>query len=100
MSSILPVGAVSQALTGITATTPGAAGATAGFGQALGGALSQMASEASQANSLATTFATTGSGSIDAVMLATAQAALAMQSASTVLSKALSAYQTIMQMSV
>jgi flagellar hook-basal body complex protein FliE len=103
----LPVGPVSQVLgTGALAGLAGvgaAAGGTsagAGFGQALAGALGNLAQETSQANALASQFATGAGVGLDQVMVATAQADLAVESVSTVMSKALSAYQTIMQMSV
>lgn len=98
--SVLPIGPVSQAITAVPLATAGGASTGAGFAKALTGAIGNLAQATSQANSLATGFATAGHGTLDAVMIATAQANLAVESASTVMSKALSAYQTIMQMSV
>ncbi len=99
--TIPPLGSVSQTLAALPSAAPSGAGSAAtGFQQALSGAIGGIAQATSQANTLATQFAYAGSGTLDALMVTTAQADLAVESASTVMSKALSAYQTIMQMSV
>jgi flagellar hook-basal body complex protein FliE len=98
--AIGPITSVVQAAQGITqAAGTGAAGG-GGFQSALNGALGHLAQSTSQANALAAQFATGSGGDIGSVMVATAQADLAVESVSTVVSKALSAYQSIMQMSV
>ncbi|MCL6594636.1 MAG: flagellar hook-basal body complex protein FliE [Firmicutes bacterium] len=95
------VGALGSALTAVSGAPAAGGGAGgAGFGQALAGELTRLAQETSTANSLATQFATGGGANLAAVMVATAQADLAVEGVSTVLAKALSAYQTVMQMSV
>ena len=99
--AIGPITSVTQALGTIAqAGGPAAVGGGGGFQNALSGALGSLAQTTGQANALATQFAAGQGSDLSSVMVATAQADLAVQSAATVVSKALSAYQSIMQMAV
>lgn len=98
--AIGPITSVAQAVGNITRAAGAGAAGGGGFQSALSGALSGLAQSTSTANSLATQFATGTGSNLGSVMVATAQADLAVESVSTVVSKALAAYQSIMQMSV
>lgn len=98
--SFLPVGAVTA--TGLTGVSPsltqGVSGS--GFGQALSNAVQGLAQTSSQANSLEATYLTGNQADLGQMMVAMGQADLQVQGAATVMTKALSSYQAMMQMQV
>lgn len=98
--SFLPVGAVAS--TGLTAVTPslGQSVTGGGFGQALTGAIQNLAQSGEQANALEASYLTGNTSDLGQMMVAMGQADLETQGAATVMTKALSSYQAMMQMQV
>lgn len=98
--SFLPVGTVMP--TGLTATlpSPGQSITGGGFGQALTGAIQNLAHSNAQANALEASYVTGKTSDLGQMMVAMGQADLEVQGAATVMTKALSSYQAMMQMQV
>lgn len=84
--------------TGAAGTGSGAAGQ--GFGATLSQAVNQVAQAQQNAQTLQATFADGGSVSIDQVLVATTQAELLTETAAAVTSRALTAYQNLMDTNI
>jgi len=97
LSPVGPVTPVGLAAVSGTAATGSLGG---GFGQALSGALTSLAQSTAQANALEASYLTGNTQDLGPMMVAMGQADLEIQGAATVMSKALSAYQAMMQMQV
>lgn len=98
----MSVGAVTQAALNLGVTGGAAAGKSAGqdFSQILSSAISQVTGAQAQANQLAATYAMGGNVTLEQVMLATSKAELLVETAGAVTTRAISAYQSLMQTSI
>ena len=96
------IGSVTQAAANLGTTAGAGAGQSAGqtFSQILSNAVSQVAGAQAQANQLAATYAMGGNVTLEQVMLATSRAELLVETAGAVTTRALSAYQSLMQTSI
>lgn len=88
-------GAVSNALGTASSSQSGES-----FGKILEQALGQVVQSQATANQLAANFSVGGPVSLDQVMVATAKAELMTEAASAVVSRALTAYQSLMQTNI
>jgi len=96
------VGAVSQAALNLGTTGAQGAGKSVGqdFASILQSAISQVTGAQAQANQLAAQYAMGGNVTLEQVMLATSQAELLVETAGAVTTRAISAYQSLMQTSL
>ena len=99
--SIGAVQGVAHAAAG-AAQTAGAAGKNAGatFSQILNQAVSQVTGAQTQANQLLAPYAIGGPVTLEQVMLATSKAELMVEAAGAVTTRALTAYQSLMQTNI
>jgi flagellar hook-basal body complex protein FliE len=98
--AIPSVGGVPGSVALSLSPTAPAQGVAQGFGAALMGALTSLAQANGQAQTLLTQFSLGAPVDPASLMTSVAQADLATEAAVTVVSKALSAYQSLMQMQV
>jgi flagellar hook-basal body complex protein FliE len=99
----MSVGPVAQAALNLgVAGSAAAGGSSAGqtFAQILSGAVSQVVGAQATATQLAATYAMGGNVTLEQVMLATSKAELLVETAGAVTTRAISAYQSLMQTSI
>ena len=95
----MSVGPVAQAALNLGISGGAAAGKSVGqdFAQILQGAISQVEGAQANANQLAASYAMGGNVTLEQVMLATSKAELLVETAGAVTTRAISAYQSLMQ---
>ena len=98
----MSIGPVAQAALNLGTTGAAAAGKSAGqeFQQILSSAIAQVTGAQAQANQLAATYAMGGNVTLEQVMLATSKAELLVETAGAVTTRAIAAYQSLMQTSI
>ncbi len=98
--TFVPVGAVTPTGFAAVGPTPAPGVSGGGFGKALSGAIQHLAQSTAQANTLEASYLTGNTSDLGQMTVAMAQADLQVQGAATIMTKALSSYQAMMQMQV